>query len=118
MNRLGLPPPKFTGKASDWDSFEFRFKAYMKVSDGRYSEIFDQIDSHSEEITDTTFVDSDGSVLSGHLELSHQLAWVLSNVCEGSSEAVLRSSATKHGFEQRYACTSEMTALSLLTDIV
>ena len=124
LNKFGLPPPKFSGRQSEWDAFESKFKAYMKVFHRQYSEVFDKIESLTSEITDATFVDSDGSVLTEAMDLSHQLAWVLINVCEGSSEAVIRSSSTKHGFElwrilkQRYAGSSEMNALSLLTDIV
>ena len=120
-NRFGLPLPKFSGKQSDWESFEANFKAYMKVSNARYSQLFDQIESQLSEITDTTFLESDGSVVADALELSHQLGWVLLNVCEGTSEAVLRAASTKHGFEQwrllrlRYAGSSGIMALELIS---
>ena len=86
----------------------------MKVFHRQYSEVFDKIESQTSEITDAMFVESDGSVLTEAVDLSHQLAWNLINVCEGSSEAVIRSSSTKHGFElwrilkQRYAGSFEM----------
>ena len=71
-----------------------------------------------------SFIESDGSVVADALELSHQLGWVLLNVCEGTFEAGLQAASTKHGFEQwrllrlRYAGSSEMMALTLLTELV
>ena len=122
-NRLGLPPPRFAGNHSDWDDFEQTFRAYMSVWNPAYEEMFAKISEVKEEISDSMFL-VNGTPNPETMALSYQLRWVLLNVCEGSSKAVLRASPSKHGFElwrllrQRYAGSSELTALSLLTDIV
>ncbi len=98
-NRFGLPPPKFSGKACDWDSFERKFRAYMCVANSEYNKVFARIATATEEIDDNKFIRDDGTPNEDMLKLSYQLKWVLENVCDGSSEAVVSSSASDHGFE-------------------
>ncbi len=96
----------------------------MCVVNSEYNKVFSRIASASEEINDSKFIRDDGTPNEDMLGLSYQLKWVLENVCDGSSEAVVSSSASDHGFEiwrllrLRYAGSSEMTALGLLTDLV
>jgi len=124
LNRFGLPPPKFDGKHASFDSFEMKFRAYMSVFHQQYNEFFRTIEGINVEITDALFKSPDGTTNNDAIALSHQLRWILLNVCEGGAEAVIRSRASEHGFELwrllklRYGGSNQMSALSVLTKIV
>ena len=53
LNKFGLPPPKFTGKACDWEPFGRKFRAYMCMANPEYSKVSSRIATASEEFDDS-----------------------------------------------------------------
>ena len=111
---MGIRAPIFKGE--NFEEFEFKLKAYMKVVNYKFAGDFQIIQDVGRPFTDNDFVGEEET-----LQHSTLLTAILSSICEGPSMTFLRTIKSPHGFEiwcqfeAKYKRTSQISALARLT---
>ena len=120
MASLRLPALEaFSGKQEDFESFGRRLKAFFISNDNEYNQLFNYAETTADVITDDIFSDNEEN-----LKRSHDLHYVLVQLCRSTSETVLLQSDSENGLEDwrrlhsHYKRPSMNTSMGRLTKVL
>ena len=92
LHRYKLPPPVFTGDHSQYEEWLFKLQAYLGLVDRDFDLALQLAQGATRQIEDTDIRTHilDPTQASNSVDLSRDLHYILSNICQGAAATVVR----------------------------